>query len=139
MLLKTTEQKNYMHSPIDDYYLFYFVTQWACIFHALSPEDSPKYSEELESLRESIAGDVKARGLATLTITGKGAMKSEDYGAFLVQARSFLQEWWHKGLQDLEPKWDEMVESQGNNIDSFHAIADRGLLSFMKVARKYLS
>ncbi|KIK53212.1 hypothetical protein GYMLUDRAFT_207582 [Collybiopsis luxurians FD-317 M1] len=132
-------QKNYMHSPLDDYYSFFFVTQWACVFHASSPQDPSTYPELLEGLRERIAGDANMRDAATLTITGKGALEPEDYGAFLGQAQPFLREWWHECLQELEPKWKKMTVSQGNNIDSFRAIAELGLLSFLKIARKYVS
>ncbi|KIK64279.1 hypothetical protein GYMLUDRAFT_410597 [Collybiopsis luxurians FD-317 M1] len=132
------ELEDHMHSPLDDYYSFFFVTQWACAFHALSPEDSPKRPRILQMLRERIGGDVNARTSATFTITSDADMEVDDYGAFLVQAQSFLREW-NRTLQKLEPEWRKMAASHGNNIDSFRAIADRGLLSFLKIARKYIS
>ncbi|KAF9071337.1 hypothetical protein BDP27DRAFT_525929 [Rhodocollybia butyracea] len=34
--------QDYIHSPLDDYRSLYYVAQWACVFHELSPEESPK-------------------------------------------------------------------------------------------------
>ncbi|KIK64282.1 hypothetical protein GYMLUDRAFT_71248 [Collybiopsis luxurians FD-317 M1] len=130
--------ERHMHSPLDDYYSFFFVTQSACVFHDLSPEDSPEHPDFLENLRDRIAGDVKMIAAATCTITRRVSMEVAHYGAFLVQAQSFLREWYHS-LQKLQTEWNEMVASQGCNIDSFRSIADRGLLSFLKVASKHIS
>ncbi|KAF9060887.1 hypothetical protein BDP27DRAFT_1370150 [Rhodocollybia butyracea] len=40
--LLNANRENYVRSPLDDYRSFFYVTQWACAFHKLSPEDSPK-------------------------------------------------------------------------------------------------
>ncbi|KAJ3995066.1 hypothetical protein F5050DRAFT_1713202 [Lentinula boryana] len=84
--------KNYMHSPVDDYYSFYFLTQWACAFRDLSPEDKPKDPQHIQQLQSYLAGHVNDREAAT-TIINDNHLQAEEYGAFSVQAQSFLQKW----------------------------------------------
>ncbi|KAJ3991403.1 hypothetical protein F5050DRAFT_1197572 [Lentinula boryana] len=124
--------KNHVHSPVDDYYSFYFLTQWACAFRDLSPEDKPEEPQHLQQLRMRLAGGLDSRDAATLTITGAD-LEPEVYGAFLVQAQPFLRKW-YASLSTLTSEWRHIDASKRFNAKTFRDIADRGLLYFLRVA-----
>ncbi|KAF5346099.1 hypothetical protein D9757_014020 [Collybiopsis confluens] len=129
LLRAQARQRNYWHSPIDDYYSFYYVAQWACIW---SPLNEPQDPDDLDALRTDIAGTSRAD--ATLEVTGK-RMTSEMYGALLEEAQPFLQDW-YIGLTRLEDKW---VNNRDNTSAlGFRSRADHGLQTFLRVAHKYL-
>ncbi|KAF5345238.1 hypothetical protein D9757_014076 [Collybiopsis confluens] len=96
LLRAQARQRNYWHSPIDDYYSFYYVAQWACIW---SPLNKPQDSYDLDTLRTDIAGT--SRASATLDVTGGIRMSLEMYGVLLTEARPFLQDW-YRALVRLE-------------------------------------
>ncbi|KAJ3979145.1 hypothetical protein F5890DRAFT_1386217, partial [Lentinula detonsa] len=125
--------KNYVHSPVDDYYSFYFLTQWACAFRDLSPEDKPKEPQHVQQLRSELAGGLDSRDAATsTTITTNVNLQAEAYGAFLVQAQPLLRKW-YGSLQTLDNEWLEMDASERCNAKIFWDIADHGFLSFLRV------
>ncbi|KAJ3983677.1 hypothetical protein F5890DRAFT_1566305 [Lentinula detonsa] len=125
--------KNYVHSPVDDYYSFYFLTQWACAFRALSPEDKPKEPQRIQQLQSRLMGGLHTRSTATTTIIAGQPFQAEQYGAFLVQARPFLKKWNEK-LSSLGDEWYQIDASKRYSADSFRHIAERGLLYFLRVA-----
>ncbi|KAJ3994761.1 hypothetical protein F5050DRAFT_1574973, partial [Lentinula boryana] len=122
---------NHVHSPVDDYYSFYFLTQWACAFHDLSPEDQAKDSVILQNLRMRLAGGPDSRDAGTYTIIAT-QLTAEQYGAFLVQAQPFLKKWNEK-LMLLDEEWQKIDPSERFTADSFRHIAERGLLYFLRV------
>ncbi|KAF5346101.1 hypothetical protein D9757_014022 [Collybiopsis confluens] len=127
LLEAQAHELDYWHSPIDDYYSFYYVAQWACIWSDLN---KPKVSRPLDTLRTDIAGT--SRGNATLKLTG--LMSLETYGELLEEAQPFLQDWF-QALRRL------VVESRNkfeNNAAGFRSLADHGLQTFLRVAHKYL-
>ncbi|KAJ3991910.1 hypothetical protein F5050DRAFT_1862859 [Lentinula boryana] len=123
--------EDHVHSPVDDYYSFYFLTQWACAFRDLSPEDQAKDSVTLQSLRMRLAGGLDSRDAATHTIRGE-KLNAEQYGAFLVQAQPFLKKWYDK-LISLGNEWQKINASEHYTAASFRHIAERGLLYFLRV------
>ncbi|KAJ3978946.1 hypothetical protein F5890DRAFT_1647621 [Lentinula detonsa] len=126
---------NHVHSPVDDYYSFYFLTQWACTFHDLSPEEKPMSPQYLTDLRMRLAGHVSDRDAATSSIIDVKTLTATRYGAFLPQAQEFLRDW--KNSFTWINEWGDLAESQVfNNAASFRDIADRGLLSFLHVVVK---
>ncbi|KAF5374079.1 hypothetical protein D9757_010719 [Collybiopsis confluens] len=129
LLEAQARQRNYWHSPIDDYYSFYYVAQWACIWN---PLNEPKDPDDLDALRTDIAGT--SRGIATYKVTGERPMTLEMYGAFFTEARPFLQDWC-RALQRLEVVW---VNNRDNSALGFRSRADHGLQTFLRVAHKYL-
>ncbi|KAJ3730916.1 hypothetical protein DFJ43DRAFT_1027594, partial [Lentinula guzmanii] len=98
--------KNYVHSPVDDYYSLYFVTQWACAFR-----DPNKELQHIQQLRMRLAGGLDSRDAATSTTITGTKLKAEEYGAFLVQAQPFLRKW-YGSLQSLDNEWREMDASE---------------------------
>ncbi|KAJ3994815.1 hypothetical protein F5050DRAFT_416995 [Lentinula boryana] len=128
--------KNHVHSPVDDYYSFYFLTQWACAFRDLSPEDKPEEPQHLQRLRMRLAGGLDSRDAATLAIIAGQPLQAEQYGAFLVQAQPFLQKW-YRSLQLLANELRRHMDaSKRYDTVSFRHIAERGLLYFLHVVDK---
>ncbi|KAJ3990712.1 hypothetical protein F5050DRAFT_103123, partial [Lentinula boryana] len=123
--------EDHVHSPVDDYYSFYFLTQWACAFRDLSPEDQAKDSVILQKLRMRLAGGLDTRSTATDIIRGED-LNAKKYGAFLVQAQPFLKKWYDK-LISLGNEWQKIDASERFTADSFRRIAERGLLYFLRV------
>ncbi|KAJ3982359.1 hypothetical protein F5890DRAFT_1530154 [Lentinula detonsa] len=123
--------KSHVHSPVDDYYSLYFLTQWACVFRDLSPEDKPEEPQHIQQLQSYLAGHVNDREAAT-TIINDNHLQAEEYGAFLVQAQSFLQKW-KSTLVSLGKEWQAIDASKRCNAKSFRDNADRGFLSFLRV------
>ncbi|KAF5361353.1 hypothetical protein D9757_012323 [Collybiopsis confluens] len=122
-------QRNYWHSPIDDYYSFYDVAQWACIWN---PLNEPKDPDDLDALRTDIAGT--SRGNATLKVLGGKRATLGKYGALLAEAQPFLQ-YWYGALQSLNDEWEEQCDP---NAAVFRSMADHVLQTFLRVAHKYL-
>ncbi|KAJ3794152.1 hypothetical protein GGU11DRAFT_797220 [Lentinula aff. detonsa] len=112
---------NHIHSPIDDYYSLYFLTQWAFAFHHLIPEDKPKEPQHLQQLRSRLAGNVIRRDAATYTITDVLNMDADQYRAFLSQAQQFLRDWSRSFTWINE--WNNLKKSQVFDA-TFHNIAD---------------
>ncbi|KAF5374056.1 hypothetical protein D9757_010723 [Collybiopsis confluens] len=129
LLEAQADELDYWHSPIDDYYSFYYVAQWACIWSALN---EPKVSRHLDTLRTDIAGT--SRGNATFKVLEGRFMTLEMYGALLTEARPFLQDW-YRALERLEVVW---VNNRDNSALGFRSRADHGLQTFLRVAHKYL-
>ncbi|KAF9064267.1 hypothetical protein BDP27DRAFT_1333769 [Rhodocollybia butyracea] len=122
-----------IHSPLDDYWSFYFVAQWACVFNPLSL-DGVQNQAPIQRWRELLDGSSANRELATVDIT-KYPMGANRYGEFLQQAQPFLEAW-IDSLYLLGRTWVDTPESL--KCEVFSDIADRGLLSFLQVARKFL-
>ncbi|KAF5378967.1 hypothetical protein D9757_009088 [Collybiopsis confluens] len=114
LLEAQAQELDYWHSPIDDYYSFYYVAQWACI---CSPLNQPKDSWHLEQLREDVTRGLRAR--ASLKVTG---FFTHDSGKV-------------RALEMLEVEWEKKREI---SAVAFRSMADHGLQTFLGVACKYL-
>ncbi|KAF9040341.1 hypothetical protein BDP27DRAFT_1347465 [Rhodocollybia butyracea] len=125
--------KSHIHSPLDDYWSFYFVAQWAFVFNPLSL-NGVQNQAPIQRLRELLDGSPSNRDTATADIT-KYPMTANRYGEFLQQAQPFLEAW-IDSLYLLGRTWVDTPESL--KCEVFSDIADRGLLSFLKVAHKFL-
>ncbi|KAF9040343.1 hypothetical protein BDP27DRAFT_1435164 [Rhodocollybia butyracea] len=82
---------DHIHSPLDDYWSFYFVAQWACVFNPLSSY-GVKDAALILYWRASLDGSRKDRDTATTDIT-KDPMSANKHGEFLQQAQPFLEAW----------------------------------------------
>ncbi|KAF9040340.1 hypothetical protein BDP27DRAFT_1347462 [Rhodocollybia butyracea] len=124
---------DHIHSPLDDYWSFYFVAQWACVFNPLSSY-GVKDAALILYWRASLDGSRKDRDTATTDIT-KDPMSANKHGEFLRQAQPFLKAW----ANSLDSLQDEVIDIPISlSCEVFSDIADRGLLSFLKVAHKFL-
>ncbi|KAF9061290.1 hypothetical protein BDP27DRAFT_1429104 [Rhodocollybia butyracea] len=135
--LLNPNRKNYVRSPLDDYRSLFYVTQWACAFHELSPEDSPKSPALLQQLRTHLTGDRVTRQYATSTMVDMLNIRKDKYGIWLAEAQPFLRDW-NASLSLLGNEWVDIVKSRGHNSVSFRQCADLGLLVFLEIARKHI-
>jgi hypothetical protein len=124
---------DHIHSPLDDYWSFYFVAQWACVFSPLSLKDVQD-SRIIQRWRSWLDGLRTERETATTAIT-KDSMSANKHGEFLRQAQPFLEAW-IESLHLLGRQWVDASESLKHEV--FSEFADRGLLSFLKVAHRFL-
>ncbi|KAF9040342.1 hypothetical protein BDP27DRAFT_1455315 [Rhodocollybia butyracea] len=124
---------DHIHSPLDDYWSFYFVAQWACVFNPLSL-DGVQNRAPIQRWRALLDGSPSNRDTATADIT-QDPLNANQHGEFLRQAQPFLEAW-NDSLRLLGRSWVDMPESLKREV--FSDFADRGLLSFLKVAHKFL-
>ncbi|KAF9058655.1 hypothetical protein BDP27DRAFT_1432454 [Rhodocollybia butyracea] len=134
--LRKYSRKQDIHSPIDDYESFYYVAQWACVFHKLSVEDSPHDPDELQELCMGLSGHYAIRGYATRIITTLNGTEKDRFGVWVAKAGPFFREW-DRSLFLLRDKWKSIVELKGHNKETFRQCADLGLLSFLRLAQKH--
>lgn len=124
-----------IHSPVDDYWSFYFTTQWASVFHrALSGEDKGS-SAVLRDLRRRLAGNLDTREAGTSFIV-EDCPRVAQYGSFLTNIQPFLKAW-NRAMKELTTEWQRENCAALFNVGTFQRYADKGLLSFLKVACDY--
>jgi len=127
-----------IHSPVDDYWSFYFTAQWACVFRQALLGEAEGDPKKLEYLRSLLAGGL-LREIATNKIVDE-ILNESSYGSFLTSLQSFLSDW-NQALKALLRDWQK-EELQANPEEVFQAgafrrYADQGLLSFLKVAHRH--
>ena len=97
--------RDYLQSPVDDLYSFYYTMQWAAVFHnqefAAKDKDIPF---ELKILREKLLGTQSNRSFATTQITAPSSLTPLEYGLVLTQCQPLLRAWNLK-LQGLKEDW----------------------------------
>lgn len=125
-----------IHSPVDDYWSFYFTAQWACVFHIVGGDEGD--SAVLQRLRKLLAGNWRDRDAGTLTIVAEFP-KVSRHGSFLTNIQPFLKDWYF-AMSKLLIEWQEEEDKNPAaifGVDAFQRYADKGLLSFLKVACDY--
>ena len=100
---------DYLHSPVDDLFSFYYTTQWAVAFN--DGASGRRYQGRvIEEFREMITGEL--RSLATNVIRDQ-TREMEEYGPFFNQSLALLSPWITK-LFGLQRDWvSVMVEAKG--------------------------
>ena len=75
---------DYLQSPVDHLYSYYYTMQWAAVFHdqGLAAEDAPI---KLKRLREDLLGARKDRLFATTKITSLLSLRPHEYGSVLAR------------------------------------------------------
>ena len=96
--------RDYLQSPVDDLYSFYYTMQWAAVFHdqEFAAEDIPF---ELKILREKLLGTQMDRSFATSKITAPLSRTPLEYGSVLSTCQPVLRAWYLE-LQNLEVDWN---------------------------------
>ena len=94
---------DYLHSPVDDLFSFYYTTQWAVAFN--DGASGGRYQgNEIERFREMITGEL--RSLATSNVRDSARAK---YGPFFNQSLALLSPWIAK-LFGLQRDWDSVMD-----------------------------
>ena len=93
---------NYLQSPVDDLFSFYYTMQWAAVFRnqEFAAKDIPF---ELKILREKLLGN--NRSATTLQITAPSLLFSHEYGLVVAKCHPVLRAWYLE-LQSLRVDWN---------------------------------
>ncbi|KAE9395581.1 hypothetical protein BT96DRAFT_142343 [Gymnopus androsaceus JB14] len=97
-----------IHSPVDDYWSFYFTAQWACVFRQALLGEAEGDPTKLEYLRSLLAGGTARRALGTNSIVDEPLTRL-TYGSFLTDIQPFLRAW-NQAMKDLS--WDWIKENR---------------------------
>jgi hypothetical protein len=132
--------RSYFHSPVDDLWSFYYVTQWAAAFNnsSLDPEGLPG---PLLDLRDDLARSDDSRENATTSITSRDGLRSSAYGTFLTNSQLLLAAWRPK-LNKLQDDLEWYRENLGTGADSedklhqyFKDITKRGVMDYLRLLK----
>nr|GAT57736.1 predicted protein [Mycena chlorophos] len=109
-LLSSVEtQDPYLHSPVDDMYSMFFVTQWAAAGHPTN-RNLPK----VQKLCEDLGGSQRQRATDMIRDLGHKVFRA-DYGNFLPPSSVLLKAWWDKlGALRSDFKISRLLISQAN-------------------------
>jgi hypothetical protein len=138
-ILDAAEFKDdYLQSPVDDLYSFYYTMQWAASFHdqEFTAKDVPK---KLKALRDGLLGTPRDRYYFTGKITSPSSLSLLEYGSVLVKCQPVLRAWYSE-LQSLSADWKDLqsqLKGQDKNgeiyIPLFSTFALRGVATLAEV------
>jgi hypothetical protein len=148
-LLKAIRKNSKRHqSPIDDFFSFYYVVQWAAVFN--NREFAGKFGGqvpfELSSLRSSLSRGVNHRGNVLLEIH-RSLVEEKSYGQFLARCKPFMEEW-DNSLVATNLVWtrkfrsyaDKPLENLSNTyLALFRELTSQLVIDTLKIARKHLA
>ena len=142
ILTAAEDGRDYLQSPVDDLYSFYYTMQWAAVFHnqEFAANDIP-YG--LKKLREKLLGNQDNRIFTTSKITTPSLLRPREYGSVLASCQPVLRDWYFK-LEDLATHWkDCQFELEGQEtkagiyIPLFSTFALRGVAALAELVYKH--
>ena len=136
--------RDYLQSPVDDLFSFYYTMQWAAVSHdhEFAAKDIPF---ELKVLRDYLSGTQRHSRLhGTVTkITYSSSLRPREYGSVLADCHPVLRAWYWE-LQNLKADWEDLqdkLEGQETKaeiyIPLFSAFAVRGVATLAEIVHKY--
>jgi hypothetical protein len=141
---------NKLHSPIDDFFSFYFVAQWAAVFNdrEFLGDSSRAIPYFLSTFRSLLAEGDSSRQSAVSKI--RDSTYGEDsHGRFLAQCIPFLKEWYislvnTNAARDNELSFtsyeDSPREKRSETYSAlFKELTNQLLIDTLKIAHKHLS
>lgn len=127
----------YLQSPIDDLWSFYYVAQWAAVFNNTYFPDSTPIPPGLARLRHLLSSYLDNRNSVTFTIMSHDK-DDNQYGQMLKDCSGILREW-HNELQNLAAAWKVKVKEA--KIEALHVIfrdiTDKALLDLVRLVDKH--
>ena len=135
-------RRNYLQSPVDDLYSFYYTMQWAAAFHdqEFAAIDIPA---DLKFLRNNLLGIYMIRSFATTQITDPSPLSPLHYGSFLTQCQPVLRDWYLE-LRGIRADWIECQSKlHGQDLDAkvyislFSTFALRGVATLAEIVYKH--
>ena len=142
ILIASQYSRDYLQSPVDDLFSFYYTMQWAVVFHdqEFAAKDIPF---DLKILRENLLGSRNDRCLTTNEITSPSSLRPHECGSFVARFQPLLRAWYWE-LQGLKADWKDCLyelEGQETNaeiyIPLFSTFALRGVASLAELVYKY--
>ena len=133
---------DYLQSPVDYLFSFYYTMQWAAVFHnqELSTKEVPS---KLKLLRDKLSGTQDSRSFVTSKIIALPPLEPDKYGSYLVNCQPMLRAWYSE-LQVLLADWNkcrlELRRRETNAeiyISIFLTFAVRGVATLAELVHKY--
>ena len=144
-ILKAAEQgREYLQSPVDDLYSFYYTMQFAAVFHDKQFTEKEDTPSQLKTLRGYLWGDRFRRVSATFEICFS-FLSPFEYGSVLVECQPMLQDWF-SALQDLKNEWKKQqfmlpelktAEAREIYIPLFLKFALKGVVTLAELVKKH--
>ena len=142
ILTAVEDGRDYLQSPVDDLYSFYYTMRWAAVFHdrEFADKDIP-YG--LQKLREKLLGTQMDR--STEITDDPSLLRPREYGLFVAKCQPLLRAW-HSELRFLRVDWKvsqfELEEQETNAepeiyIPMFLTFALRGVAILAELVHKY--
>jgi hypothetical protein len=89
LLSSMTDEKDYLQSPMNDFFSFYYVTQWAAVLNNYEfTGTQPNTPAKLSRFRSGLLGSDVGRNTVTLEILLK-TLEPSEHGRFLGQCINF--------------------------------------------------
>ena len=134
---------DYLQSPVDDLYSFYYTMQWAAVFHnqEFTGKDVPKKLKIF--LRDRLLGTRDNRLYCTSQVISLSPLSPLEYGSVLAKCQPVLRAWYSE-LQTLSAEWKVLqseLKAQETNaeiyIPLFSTFALRGVATLAEVVFKH--
>ena len=138
-LIASEHRRDYLQSPVDDLYSFYYTMQWAAVFH--DQEFAAKeISFDLKFLRESLLGTQNDRLYVTSQISDSPPL---ECGSVVSNCHPMLRAWYMQ-LQGLRADWKGCLSKlKGRETKAeiykhlFSTFAVRGVATLAELVHKY--
>ena len=136
---------DYLQSPVDDLFSFYFTMQWAAAFNK-NEFTAKAIPLHLDYLRQGLSGNKDSRSSATNKITHPAKFQEDRYGQFLVSCHPFLRSWYWS-IQALNDEFQECrsqlqkskLESESDAYTALFSIfALKGVTQLAELVHSYL-
>jgi hypothetical protein len=150
MLTAAEHRRDYLQSPVDDLYSFYYTLQWAAVFHD-GEFDGKDIPFELKLSREKLLGTQDNRLFTTTRITAPSSLTPLAYGSVVTQCQPVLRAWYLE-LQGLNEDWikcqsklrgrESKLRGQETKaeiyISLFSTFALRGVAALAEIVHKHI-
>ena len=143
-LLRAYPDDDYLQSPVDDLWSFYYVAQWAAAYNGFQQDDDIPHG--LKIFREKIRGSLHERDSATLHVLHSRIEDSSEYGTFLSECSTILRKWSIK-LTELQLEWRKTLgnlrqtQVEGNlygvYYPHFRELTDKGVLDLLELIAEH--
>ena len=136
---------DYLQSPVDDLFSFYFTMQWAAAFNK-NEFTAKAIPLHLDYLRQGLSGNKDSRSSATIKIIYHAELEEDRYGQFLVSCQPFLQSW-YPSLQVLNAEFRKChsqlrkskLESESDAYTALFSIfALKGVTQLAELVHSYM-
>ena len=137
LLFSIGKKRNYLQSPVDDLWSFYYVAQWAAVFNRSRFSVDGVILSYLKLMQDYLLGSQRAA--ATSDITSQRIRKGL-HGGFLFECSKTLRKW-YTALVQLEGAWLDKLETLVKNgakdnqyelyYPLFQEFTDQGILDLL--------
>jgi len=145
-LLGAYVDEDYLRSPIDDLWTFYYAAQWAAAYNSNEFSEDAEIPPRLKKLQNYFRGSMPERELATSNISDGQTEDSSEYGKFLAECTPLLRKWQLK-VVELQMEWNKrrkalkQKQAEDNPYDIYYPVfrefTDRGVLELLELMEEH--